>query len=353
MTQPKENESTSNSLNEDHGSNTLTPKSRYQDHESNNRTHSGVASDQSQVDKVSDASITQGPHAFGTGFDQRDRTMIKRFESQTEHLRKDEVRFMRNAFMSTLHYRYAVIDSNDHEKKLNECIKDATEFMMYKDQRFHHTSSVQGYVTDAAKRKCTFFLKVLAKNIAFDVGYWDIVRNGKATPNVGGLCYCPCSRWFNTWTETMCPSVPRDTPTWPCNADAYMTPHEFEQHLFDVMKDDACDLYHSLIVLYLIKFYPLANTLLEFNEIKDFFVNYSFCIKSNVQFYGFKNITINHDARILDDDISSIGTLDLRSFKSSNDKHCLKPFAKKHDPMLTLHKLKKNPKYVTSKQKKR
>ena len=76
------------------------------------------------------------------------------------------------------------------------------------------------------------------------------------------------------------------------------------------MSQDGSDLYHSMIILYLVKFYPLANTMLEFNEIKDFFVNYSFRIKSRVKFYGFNNSTITHRAKLLDDDISSLGTLD-------------------------------------------
>ena len=145
----------------------------------------------------------------------------------------------------------------------------ATDFLIYKHRKFGHTSSDNGYDTDACKRKFTFFLKVIAKNIAFDAGYWDLIRNGNPTSNIGGLCYCPCVKWFNNWTEQMCPSVTTDRSTCPCLEDRYISTYDFEQHLFETMRDECSDVYHSLIILYLIKVYPLANTLLEFNNIND------------------------------------------------------------------------------------
>ena len=158
------------------------------------------------------------------------------------------------------------------------------------------------------EKKCKFFIKAIAKNIAFDVGYWDIIRNGTPTRNIDGLCYCPCAKWRNGWTESMCPHVVHDTPKWPCTVNQYMSTHDFEQHLFDVMVNEPSDVYHSLIILYLIKVYPLANTLLEFKDINAFFVNYSFTTIFFVKFYGFKNIVINGHGHVLDDEISSLQT---------------------------------------------
>ena len=187
------------------------------------------------------------------------------------------------------------------------------------------------------RKKCAFFLKVNAKNIAFDVGYWDLIRNGKPTRNIGGLCYCPCAKWFNNWTEQMCPSVTTDHLAWPCLEDKFMPTHYFEQHLFETMRDEPSGVYHSLIILYLIKVYPLANTLLQCNNINDFFVNYCFSTKFFMKFYGFNNNVITSHARLLDDQTSYLRTLEdpIRG-QSINDKY-----------MSTLKKLKKKKKSFT------
>ena len=301
LTEPKENDS---SHNVDTESNNRTEITNEQDSASYHTTQSSVPNRHRETVNVADATISNQSH-----FDNRDRQMVKRFDYQTSHLDKDEISMMRKVFINTLHYRYAVIDSNDVQRKLNGCIDDATDFMKWKDKVFNHSSpeDVLKYDTDDVKRKCTVFLNVLAKNISFDVGYWDIVRNGSATMNVGGLCFCPCSRFFNHWTVNMCPTVKTAGPTWPCHEDAYMTVYQLEQHLYDVMRDNPNDMYHTMIALYLIKVYPLANSLLEFNNINNFFVNYRFSVNFNVNFYGFKNMTISHRSRVLDDDISSLG----------------------------------------------
>lgn len=72
-----------------------------------------------------------------------------------------------------------------------------------------------------------------------------------------------------------------DTTAHTCD-ESYVTPYEFEEHLFDLMKNDPCDLCHSTMILSLIKMFPLCNNLLNFDDINDFFVNCLFSAKSNV-----------------------------------------------------------------------
>ena len=181
--------------------------SNNKDQVSLNRTRN-VPSGQPQVDNSDNVSIQEADT-----LSKRDKLMIQRFEEQTNFLREEEIRDIKSTFIATLPYRYPFYDTNDHQARLDECIEIAPKWMLFKDQRFNHTSSSEGYNSDLAKRKCAFFLKVIAKNIAFDVGYWDIIRHGTPTKNIGGLCYCPCSKWFNDWTENYCPNVKTDNPT--------------------------------------------------------------------------------------------------------------------------------------------
>ena len=82
----------------------------------------------------------------------------------------------------------------------------------------------------------------------------------------------------------MCPNVTTDHPTWLCLEDKYMLTHDFEHRLFETMKDEPSDVYHSLIIIYLIKDYHIANALWEFHDINDFFVNYCFDTNFFVKF---------------------------------------------------------------------
>ena len=194
--------------------------------------------------------------------------MLSHFNDQGKGIRSKDNDDLKHHFFGTLPFRYPIMDSRDLESQLDDSIATLMSFIQYKDKECHNSIDNNQYDNPDTKRKIDSFLKGLS--------YWFKYRHGFKHPNTERLCYCPCSKHYSTVMCNLCPHLSSDNLR-QCDS-GLMNLYDLKSYLIDIMEADNCDVFHSVIVVYIIKIFPLCTTLLESKISNDFFMHYFFSL---------------------------------------------------------------------------